>query len=349
MAALRAEEAAKRVTAKRGPAPAPAPQSSGDPVIEAINREYAVIQHGGSVVVVRTSGEDFVFISIAALHAWFANEFVAIDKMMVPASKYWMAHPDRRQYDRIVFKPGGGEAPNELNLWTGWGLEPANAECPLILAHIRDVICKGDERLFNYTIRWLAHFVQRPAEKPDVAMVLKGGKGVGKDTLAVLMSRIVGKRHVAMIDRPDLLTGRFNGHLASALLGHVQEAFWSGDRSRKGILQALITSPTISMERKGLDADTVDSYLRLIMTTNEDWTVPASHDERRYLVLDVSNARQGDRKYFQQLYTEIEGEALRGFLHYLLSIDLAGWEPRDIPQTSGLIDQKLESLEGFER
>jgi hypothetical protein len=211
------------------------------------------------------------------------------------------------------------------------------------------VICNHQKELFDYTIRWLAHLVQRPTEKPEVAVVLKGGKGVGKDTLAILVSKIVGKRHVAMVDRPDLLTGRFNGHLASALLAHVQEAFWSGDRSRKGTLQALITSSTISLERKGIDPITIDSYLRIIMTTNEVWAVPASHDERRYFVLDVSDAHQGDREYFRNLYAEINGEALCGFFDYLFQVDLTGWEPRDVPQTSGLIDQKLESLEGFER
>lgn len=136
---------------------------------------------------------------------------------------------------------------------------------------------------------------------------------------------------------------------ATALLVHVEEAYWAGANDKKGTLQSLITSETLPIEKKGIDTVTVDSFLRLLMTTNEAWAVPASHDERRYAVFDVSDSRIGDRDYFKALYAEIEGHGPAALLAYLLDVDLSGFDVRDVPQTSALRDQKLNTLRGLER
>ncbi len=179
--------------------------------------------------------------------------------------------------------------------------------------------------------------------------MLKGGKGAGKDTLAAILKLIIGKRHVAHIEKPDLLTQRFNAHLAPAILVHVEEAYWAGAADKKGVLQALITSETMTVERKGVDPVTVDSYCRILMTTNDRWVVPASNDERRYAVLEVSNARTGDTAYFDPLYEEIHGDGSAAFLSYLLSVDLTNFKVTQVPQTNALRDQKLAGLTGVPR
>jgi hypothetical protein len=47
------------------------------------------------------------------------------------------------------------------------------------LDHVRKVF--GHDA--THVVRWLAHQVQRPAEKINHALVLGGGQGIGKDTL----------------------------------------------------------------------------------------------------------------------------------------------------------------------
>jgi hypothetical protein len=72
-----------------------------------------------------------------------------------------------------------------------------------------------------------------------------------------------------------------------------------------------------------------------------DWVVPASLEERRYFVLDVPDNRIGDRQYFSALYAEMEN----GGLADMLRRDITGFEPRDVPNTAALNDQKLHSLD----
>ncbi|WP_353647031.1 DUF5906 domain-containing protein [Mesorhizobium sp. WSM2240] len=325
---------------------------SADPITTRVNERFALARHAGRTLVVEFKRDNFHLGRVEDLHTLFANDRVPTPdgKRMEPASHHWLRDPRRREYSEIVFDPTRNAPRTALNLWTGWAVEPdPDASCDLILAHIRDVLANGDRTHARYIVGWLADLVQNPGRKPGVALVFKGGKGAGKDTLAVILRRIVGKRHVAHVTRSDALTQRFNAPFATALLVHVEDSFWSGAQDKKGTLQALITSETMPIEKKGVDTVEVDSFLRMFMTTNESWAVPATHDERRYAVFDVSDSRMEDKAYFNALYSEIEGDGPAGFLAHLLDVDLSDFNVRDVPQTEALRDQKLNTLRGVER
>jgi hypothetical protein len=68
--------------------------------------------------------------------------------------------------------PDGGNYGEEVNLFL----------------ELIQLICGGPanpsyESLYTYTIKWLAHSVQRPYELPGVMLILSGKKGTGKDTI----------------------------------------------------------------------------------------------------------------------------------------------------------------------
>ena len=145
--------------------------------------------------------------------------------------------------------------------------------------HIRTVMTSSAE-MFDYVIRWLAWAVQHPDERAEVALVFKGGKGVGKGTLGNAMCRIFGQ-HAVHISHAKYLTG-FNAHLRDASFCFADEAYWPGDKAAEGNLKRLITEPTLLIEGKGRDAISVENMLHVMMASNEDWIVPASQGERRW-------------------------------------------------------------------
>ena len=104
------------------------------------------------------------------------------------------------------------------------------------------------------------------------------------------------------------------------------------------------------IEPKGVDAFQMPNRLKILMASNNDWVVPASADERRYFVLDVSDERKGDIAYFKALAAAIEGDELAALLDDLLQMDLSGFDHRNPPHTDGLNKQKLiggDSLQKF--
>ena len=207
------------------------------------------------------------------MHTIYANVRVPTARSDEPVSQWWLRQRDRRTYKGgVVFRPGSKVHQDTFNLWNGFDVEPdPTASCRLFLDHLRNVICCGAEDHYAYIMGYLAHMIQRPQEKPGVALILKGLKGVGKDTLAEYVKKLFF-RHTAKVSNMEHLTGKFNAHQERILLLHVEEGIWAGNRNAHGQLQSLITSPTVMIERKGIDPIEMTSVLRLfISSTRNGW------------------------------------------------------------------------------
>src|SRR5262249_35173960 len=90
--------------------------------------------------------------------------------------KFWLAHPQRREYDRVVYDPEGTRSnPEErvFNLWTGFVRAPQPSHWHLMARHIFEVVCKRDREVWRYFIRWLAHAAQHPGTAPGTVPVLR--------------------------------------------------------------------------------------------------------------------------------------------------------------------------------
>lgn len=317
--------------------------------IEGFNKRFAFVRMKSRLVVAIELEDGIDFMVERDFHSMLDNERVDLDDKFTPISTLWKASPARRTYmNGVTFSPECEPEPGTLNLWRGWKVEPdPDASCQLFLDHLAKVICRNDEAAYRYAVGWLAHMVQRPWEKPGVAFVVRGKKGAGKDTLADYVARMIGNRHSPVVSDPSHVTGQFNAHLEAALFLRVEEAVWAGDHRAEGNLKTLITSPTIQIEHKGINSGPMPSCLRMFISANAKWVVPASEDERRFFVLEASDERRGDRQYFQAMREEMEGPGPAALLHYLKNHDLTGFEVRDVPQTEALAQQKLGSLKGL--
>jgi hypothetical protein len=85
------------------------------------------------------------------------------------------------------------------------------------------------------------------------------------------------------------------------------------------------------------------------MASNATWVIPASHDERRYLMLDVAPDKRGDAAYFRKLDQQMETGGQAAMLHELLNLELGDFHPRAVPATAELAEQKLHSLDTLHR
>jgi hypothetical protein len=317
--------------------------------IRQLNDRFAMVRMGSKVVIAEfKQNGDIDFLATGSFRELLGNR--RYGRKTLGAA--WLAHPARRTYEGgLEFKPEGVVPSDTLNLWTGWDLiSDSSSDCSLIIDHVKNVVASGVVEHANYIFSWLADIIQNPSEKPGVALVLKGKKGVGKDTVADIMKKIVGRRHSAHVPATDRLTGRFNSAFGTAILIHVEEAIWGGQRESKGVVQSLITSPEMPLERKNVDTVQIDSFCRLLFTTNEAWAVPATADERRYAVFEVSACHRNDREYFSALYDQIKNGGLNGFLAFLENWKRPeGVEVRNPPKTKGLMEQKLSGLRGTYR
>lgn len=339
------------------------------PGIARLNKEFATVVYGGKSRIAVKTKKGYEFWLPDAFHAYMAGDMVPVEKdgntKMASLSYVWAQHPERNRFRGIEFNPTkvGSTSGGVLNLWSGWAVEPipqctlhqARRGCRRLLVHILENVCQRDRAQFRYLVRWCAHMVQRPEEKPEVAVSISGKEGVGKSTLSVALQSLLGNHAIKLAQSSHLL-GKFNEHLGYALLAASEEAFWAGDQQAEGALQDLVSSGTLTIEPKGLGLLFIRSYLRLISTSNKPWNFPASKNVRRLFALVCGDAKIQDTAYFKALCDQLYGAGkrlhepgqeslgLRHFLTYLMMVDLKGFNVRKPPETEGLKQQRLGSL-----
>jgi hypothetical protein len=261
-----------------------------------------------------------------------------------------MKHPDMRRYNRgVVFEPGVNVDDGYYNLWRGFSVKPVENKAILdkVWYHLKEVMCSNQDFIYQYVLKWLAHSFQHPNTPGYTALVFRGDKGTGKGTLMSKLLLPIWGNQGTHIHNSKHLVGDFNKLLANTCLLFADEAFYAGDKKHESVLKGLITDDAIVIEPKGVDSYLQKSYLKIIMATNSDYAVPASRDERRYCVSDVSNKHKGDTKYFDELHKLFTREDVRSaFLYEMLNLDISGWRPsNDVPETKGLNEQKFNSLD----
>jgi uncharacterized protein DUF5906 len=264
-------------------------------------------------------------------------------------ASYWLEHPHRRTYERIVFDPSQAhESPEVLNLWRGFAIEPRKGDCARYLDHLHEVICCGSDDLHHWYVGQLAYWVQFPGEPGHVCIVHRGEEGTGKSTAADAYGELFGS-HFLTVVKSEQLTGRFNRHFLDACVIHANEALYAGAKSHAAALKALITDPILQIEAKGIDLVQAKNCIKLMISSNERWVVPASLDARRFAVFNVSNKRQKQFEYFEKIWKEMRNGGRGALLYHLLNLDLSQHNARQAPKTLGLDEQKAMTLEGAEK
>ncbi|MCW5694549.1 MAG: hypothetical protein KIT48_19490 [Pseudolabrys sp.] len=326
--------------------------------VDAINRDYALVLWGGKAVVVRERPdgpiEDRVrVLSVEAFDQWFANRFTEITTAdgkvrAISWGRAWRTDRRRRQYAGIEFfpNPDGAEGTRDyLNLWRGLAIEPTAAgDYSIFRDHLLNQVCQGDQAIFDWVFGWFAHIVQRPRERIGTALVLRGRMGTGKTKVGEVIGSLL-PAHYFQVDDPRYITGQFNAHMASCLLLQAEEAVWAGDKHAEGRLKGLITSESQMIESKGVDPIRIRNFVRLMMTSNEDWVVPAGMDERRFCVLDVHPRCAQNHDYFREMDEQLAAGGRARLLRDLLAFDLSKVNLRQIPRTEALLEQKVRSLD----
>lgn len=229
-----------------------------------------------------------------------------------------------------------------FNLYPGFACEAVSGDISLILYHIKNVLCGGDEKASEYVLDWLAHLVQKPQCKPSVAILLKGIEGTGKGTIYRLLHKILGANSV-QLNGHSLLTGRFNSILSGKTLIFCDEV----DLKNKKVfdkIKSIISEEYCVMELKGMEATIVNNFARFIFASNHEQILLAGSRERRFLVLEPSSEKVGDLEYWGKLYDLIENDGGKFFLDFLLKRNIEYFNPYLAPITLALIDEKLASL-----
>jgi len=334
----------------------PTPVDDVPDFIEALNREHFLAAEGGKAMVfkeewdpvlsrhrlARFSAIDFKLLhsNVKVITGYSKKGTPIIDKL----GNAWLDSEFRRQYAQIALMPEGCE-PTTYNLWRGWTIEPnAEGSCSIFKDHLLQNVCAGDNAAYIYLWNWCALTLQKPHVPIGTAIVMRGDKGTGKSTFARVIGELFGQHFLQVTSSRDL-TGRFNSHLRDCILLFADEAVWAGSKTEESTLKGLITEPYLSIEGKGRDLYQCRNMLHLIIATNNEWSIPAGLDERRFMAISVGNDKKQNKAFFDTLWAQLNNGGKARLLFELLNSDVSKFDPYDVPQTKELLQQKILSLD----
>ena len=241
-----------------------------------------------------------------------------------------------------------------INLFGGWLHEavttPLAEPTPgvqLWLDHIKTVFADANDTVYAFLLRWFARIAQRG--KNEIGLDLKSVQGTGKSMVFEFLSRYVfGCHAVHITDDADVVTGDFNSSLAGKALLVLEEMPTAKDQylSLSNKLKLICTGHSLTVKKKYVDEFQVPNRLSVAVLSNRE-ALYLEQTDRRWAVLDISEVRRGDVKYFEQLADSMTEEVGCEFWQYLLSIDLTGHNDRTPPATKARVEKKIDSMPAF--
>jgi hypothetical protein len=209
-----------------------------------------------------------------------------------------------------------------------------------ILNHIKNILCSRNETVFNYYIRYLAHTLQKPYEKPESAIIFISDQGLGKDIINHDFLKLVfGSKYVHRLGNLSDLTKNFNKKLQNKLITVLGELkCYKSDPDLEG-LKGMITNKSINIEPKGVDTYEVNDLQRFIFHTNKPIPLQIPQSDRRFLIHKIHSSFIQSREYYNELAKSVfDPSVAYDFFKYLCELDISDFNPKDIPLTGAKIE-----------
>lgn len=226
----------------------------------------------------------------------------------------WIKDPSIKKYTDVGVFPNNEKCPKDfLNMWIPFEMERNRFEGPVvedaldfILNHLK-ILCDRNEVIYDYFILWIAQMIQHPEFK-STCPILIGKQGGGKGTFMELMKKLLGDEKVLITAQPDkYVWGNFNTLMASAFLVGLDEMTKSMTTVAVEFIKSLITESKIYINDKGHSAYELKSFHHFMMMTNkEDGGITTEKDDRRKLMIRISDEMVGNLDYFDKFYAYLD-------------------------------------------
>lgn len=213
-----------------------------------------------------------------------------------------------------------------LNKWDGFGLEPSEGEFRTISEYLAYLF--PDDEVLGHILDVMGSLVQRPHEKIRQCILVTGGQGVGKSTLRVLLTKILGKGNVGIVNTGDWQES-FNAHMTDLHVAVIEE-FMSGDRLQSyNAFKPYVSDDTVKVNQKHWPIyDGRTPYLWMAFSNHEK-PIIIEPDDRRFFVYKTPAVKE-PQAYYDALYEAIDTQSA-AFMHALLQRDISAFNPNSGP------------------
>jgi phage/plasmid-associated DNA primase len=144
--------------------------------------------------------------------------------------------------------------------------------------------------------------------------------------------------------------GDFNSRMADSFFINLDELSRKESIECEGKIKGLITNPRMTINEKGVKQYAIKSFHRFAGTTNNEDPLKTTKDDRRNLIINVSNELIGNTTYFNK-WNELMKNVnfIKTCYEYFKSIpDMQNFNKIPLPQTEYQLDMKDASISPIE-
>lgn len=236
-----------------------------------------------------------------------------------------------------------------------------NSHLNVILRHVRDVFCSGDEKLASNIHHSVAHMLRKPWVKLPRAAILNGSEGTGKSLYWVefVGKRLMGQgKHWMVTYNVDDLTGQWTEHLGDKNLVILEESdLGATNVAGTAKLQQLTSGDYMMLREKYTNNKMGGIWFMLVMLTNLSRPLAPTKSNRRFVFHpcdeDVDNwPADKYTAYFQRLVAAMgcdvqpDDEGPKQYYAYLLSLDIDSWSQQIRVRQKQSIPTVLQMIQG---
>ncbi len=224
----------------------------------------------------------------------------------------WIDDNNIKLYNRMDFNPYNGIRNDKIksdcyNLFNGYNKQILTEydinKKEEILKPFKELLfelCGGANEIesYDYFYKFLAHLIQKPAERIPICFIFKSKQGVGKNVMLDVIGSIIGKAHYITSSNPKDFFGDYAEGFYRKILVNINECEGKDTFDYEGKIKSFITENSITLNPKFVRQTTISNYARLIIFTNKPNPIPIDvrSKDRRFVVYQ-STDKYLDKKY----------------------------------------------------
>jgi len=265
-------------------------------------------------------------------------------------------------YNKPIFKPYLNKNDKEanldkykdcLNLFNGFAFTKNDVSIELyknshIRENLRKYLCNGDVEPdnFKYIEKHTAHMIQKPYERSDMAILMVGQQGTGKDIWTNFLSKLIGLEYYLDVANIDNFFKNFNANQQKKLLTKLNEISDKGVHFEKhNVFKEKITALQVCIEPKGFESYNVDHLSRYYGFSQSESIVNVEHSDRRFFMIKTNNSMANNANYMKPILEELNNaELLQSAFNYYATLNIEKFNTRVFPNTTFKDEQKIQSL-----
>ena len=255
-------------------------------------------------------------------------------------------------------------ADGHYNMWRGFKVEEVAPSAEEVdIGRFREhctVLMENNAEWGDFLLDLLAHRVQRPGERTELALLFLGSQGTGKTTFFQLFCQGLMHEHNFLItEKPEQITGKFH-QLFEKIVVLWEEAESHDTTSAADRLKHLITAESEWTEKKCKDARKHLMCFLPVITANHlgRKSVAIEGSDRRWVVMRTGSDHLVDPDYFRKLFAAKGGMGdpvyMRAVYDYLRKRDISRYRngrdwSKARPITETYRDLQVACTSPFER